>query len=506
MENKEQEPIHILNLFIRFKNAFAMLWPLVLVLALLLGIFSYQRARKSFTSMYECRAIFTVSAGYTAEDIFGTGAYYDQYNAQQLAAAFPQIVSTDMMRDMVVQQLDKGYINAYATATAVAESNMLVLTVTGPNPQDAYDYTRALMNCYPLVAGVMVDNPQMHVVTSPELPTEPYNSFNGFSAIIKGVILGVVVALLFIFLCALLTRTLQTTEELKTAVNIPILVALPKVDRKKRRSGNNSLITADIDPNLTESFRGLRVKIKKMLEGNDKKVIMVTSTLAGEGKTTVSINLATALQRDGHKVVILDADLRSQSVAANLGESADGAGLMDCLRDKDLPILGCVRTCEKFSIDFISGLSTNKRHYAVDLNRFRMLLDELCQYYDYVVVDTAPSEIVSETTAMCRCAQCVLYVVRQDHVQSAQVINTISTMHQKDVKIAGCIFNGVPKFHRQYGYGYRSAYGYGYDYGYRKYRYGSSSSYGYSGYGYRYGYSGYSSYQKETKKSSRRKK
>ena len=352
----------------------------------------------------------------------------------------------------------------------------------------------------------MVDNPQMHVVTSPELPTEPYNSFNGFSAIIKGVILGVVVALLFIFLCALLTRTLQTTEELKTAVNIPILVALPKVDRKKRRSGNNSLITADIDPNLTESFRGLRVKIKKMLEGNDKKVIMVTSTLAGEGKTTVSINLATALQRDGHKVVILDADLRSQSVAANLGESADGAGLMDCLRDKDLPILGCVRTCEKFSIDFISGLSTNKRHYAVDLNRFRMLLDELCQYYDYVVVDTAPSEIVSETTAMCRCAQCVLYVVRQDHVQRAQVINTISTMHQKDVKIAGCIFNGVPKFHRQYGYGYRSAYGYGYDYGYRKYRYGSSSSYGYSGYGYRYGYSGYSSYQKEAKKSSRRKK
>ena len=127
----------------------------------------------------------------------------------------------------------------------------------------------------------------------------------------------------------------------------------------------------------------------------------------------------------------------------------------------------------------------------VRLNRFRMLLDELCQYYDYVVVDTAPSEIVSETTAMCRCAQCVLYVVRQDHVQRAQVINTISTMHQKDVKISGIVFNGVPQFHRQYGYGYRSTYGYGYDYGYHKYNY--------SRYGFTYGYNKEGKYGKYSK-------
>ena len=138
-DSKEMEPIRIINLMIRFKNAFFQMWLLVLALAILVAGLSWYRARRSFVPMYEAKAIFTVDTGYTAEDIFGTGAYYDQYAAQQLAAAFPQLLTTDMMRDLVIQQLDKGYINGYASAYAVAESNMLVLSVTGNNPRDIYD-------------------------------------------------------------------------------------------------------------------------------------------------------------------------------------------------------------------------------------------------------------------------------------------------------------------------------------------------------------------------------
>jgi hypothetical protein len=101
--------------------------------------------------------------------------------------------------------------------------------------------------------------------------------------------------------------------------------------------------------------------------------------------------------------------------------------------------------------------------------------------------------------ALCRCASCILYVVRQDYVQRNQVINSIVSMHSKGITISGCIFNGVPRFQRQYGYGYRSGYGYGYDYGNRKYHYGGkysySSKYGYSGY-----HSSYSAYLPGKKK------
>ena len=507
MDNKSQnpiaeqqgiEPLQLLNLMIRFKNAFMQMWALLIVFGLILGGLFWYREKRSFVPMYGTKAIFTVDAGYTPEDIFGTGAYYDQYAAQQLAAAFPLILSTDMMRDLVLQELDMTYIPGTAQAVAVADSNMLVLTATGTNPREIYDYLNAIIKCYPQVAIFMVDNPQVKIVTSPTLPTNPYNSFQGTSALLKGVMAGVMVALAIILLCAMLTKTIQTTDELKKAVNIPILVALPKVEVKKRRSGTNTLITAESDPNLTESMRGLRMKLKKLLKDADKKVILVTSTLAGEGKTTIAINAAAALARDGHKVLLLDADLHSQSVARALGEKIDHNGLMECMKSDAVSIYSCIRTNENQKIDFISGRSTDKRHYTLNINKINSLLEDLRLRYDYIVIDTPPNDVVSDAMALCRCANCVLYVVRQDYVQRNQVINSIASMHAKGITISGCIFNGVPKFHRQYGYGYRYGYGYGYDYGNKKYHYGDKYSYGSK---YRYNsYSAYSAYLPKKKK------
>lgn len=486
MEPKVQDPIKLINVMIRVKNAFFQLWPVVVILAILGGVVSFTRAKNSFFSIYESKAIFTVESAYTVDDIFGTAAYQDQYAAQQLAAAFPRLLSTEMMSDLVTEELGKGYIPGVASAYAVVDTNMLVLTVQSTVPQDAYDVLCAIIECYPQVAVYMVDNPQVKIMTSPTVPTEPINSFNGWLSAIKGTAIGVLIGLVIIFAIGLLTRTIQTADELKSAINLPILVALPKVTQKKRRSGNQLMITAGTDPNMAESLRGLRLKVKKNLENCERKTVLVTSTIAGEGKSTVALNLAKALARDGHKVVVLDADLRSQSVARMLGEMAVGNGLLECLENPELDVMEQVRTDKTGTLSFLSGRSTDKRHYSIEYRSMRRILQVLSDNFEYVVMDAPPSEVVSDATSLCRYAECVLYVVKQDYAKRSQVINSITSLHQKDIKIAGCIFNGVPLFHRQYGYGYRSSYGYGYDYGYRKY----------TGYGSRYGY-GYSKYSKE---------
>lgn len=481
--NNTQEPIKLINLAIRFKSTFFQLWPLVLVLTLGASLFSYIQAKRSFTPMYEASAIFTVDSSYVDNDIFSTGAYYDQYAAEQLATAFPQILSTEMMRDLVLQELDQGYINGYAYAEAVAESNLLVLRVQSAVPEDAYEYLCAILDCYPQVAVYMMDQIKVRIMQAPTVPDEPYNVFDGSYSAMRGGVIGFVAGLAILLACALLTRTIQTTDELKSALNLPILVALPKVVQKKRRKNVSAgLITAKSDPNMAESLRGLRVKIKKLLDSPEKKTVLVTSTLAGEGKTTVAINLARSLTSDGHKVLLLDADLRNQSVARALGDKAAGYSLLDCLKDPDISILDLIRKSESMNFDYISGRNTDQRHYSINAKALEQILEVLTMQYDYVIMDTPPCEVVSDTATLCRCADCVLYVVRQDYAQNSQVLNAITSLHQKDVTIAGCIFNGVPQFHRQYGYGYRSSYGYGYDYGYRKYSYGSKYGYGYSKY------------------------
>ena len=488
------DPFRILDMLIRFKNVFTQMWILMVILGLVLGGFSWYRAKKSFVPMYKAKAIFTVDAGYTPEDIFGTAAYYDQYAAQQMANSFPHLIGTAMMRDLVVQELEKGYITCSASATAVADSNMVVLVATGSNAFDVYDYLNAVIKCYPQVAVVMVENPQLKIITSPVIPEEPYNSFDGTAALVKGVMAGVGISLAIMLLCAIFTKTVQTTDELKKAINLPILVALPKVEVKKRRTGEHKFITADSDPNMTECMRGLRMKIKKLLRDKDDKVILITSTLAGEGKTTIAINTASTLARDGHKVLLIDADLHSQSVARALGDPVDRNGLLECM-NSEVSVFSCIRTNEAQKLDYISGRSTDKRHYTLNINKINSILNELKYQYDYIVIDTPPNDVVSDAMALCRCANCVLYVVRQDHVQRNQVINSIASMHDKGIVISGCIFNGVPKYQRHYGYGYRYGYGYGYDYGSRKYHYGDKYSYTN-----KYRYNSYHSYASTLKK------
>lgn len=496
-DQQNVDPFHIMDLLIRFKTAFAHMWILLVILGMVFGGFFWYRAKTAFMPMYESKAIFTVDAGYAAEDIFGSAAYYDQYAAEQLAASFGSILHSDMMRDLVGQELGKTYIAASATAVAVADSNMLVMTATGSNPRDVYDYLNAVIKCYPQVAVWMVNYPQMKILTSPSIPEAPYNSFEGTKALIKGTLVGVAASLVFILVCSILTKTIQTAEELKKAVNIPILVALPKVEIKKRRTGSHTLITADSDPNMTESMRGLRMKLKKILRDTEKKVILITSTLAGEGKTTIAINTAATLAKDGHKVLLIDADLHSQSVARALGEPVDRNSLLDCMTNDNLSVFSCIRTNEAQKVDFISGRSTDKRHYPLNISKMNSILDELKNEYDYIVLDTPPNDVVSDAMALCRCASCVLYVIRQDHVQRNQVINSIASMHDKGIVISGCIFNGVPRYQRQYGYGYRYGYGYGYDYGSKKYHYGDKYSYGNK---YRYGsYSAYAPGKKNKK-------
>jgi len=484
MEEKNNG-IDLFLLLTRFLTALKRIWVLLLILPILSGLFFYNRSKKSFVPMYEAKAYFTVESGYQAEDILSTKTYFDQYAAVQLAEAFPLLLNTDVMMDYVRVEMDSEWINGSAQAETLVDTNMLVLTVRSTNRNDAFRYLEAIIASYPKVAVYMVDYPQIKIVGNPEAPTTPYNSFNPVSPTAKGALIGLAVGIAIAAVMALTATTFQTGDELKNVVNLPVLVSLPKVAKKARRSKEKTDESLLRDPNMKESLRGMRVKVKKMMT-DGKKIIVITSTMSGEGKTTVAMNFALSLVRDGKKVLLVDGDFRKQSIGLIFGQSQTPGGLMDCLENSGLDPKTLIRTHE--GLDFISGTSTTKRHYSLTGKNLRRLLDDLAVDYDYVIVDAPPGEAVSDAAALARCADCVLYVVKQNYVRRDQLINAVATMHSKDVKIDGCVFNGVAHSGRRYGYGY--GYGYGYNYGY---------SYGY-GYGYKkYGYSkyGYSKYAKE---------
>lgn len=463
-ENEELQPIDLMDLFQRFWKTFRRMWVLILVLALLCSVFFYVRSARSFRPQYESRALFTVTSGYTADSIF-TSSYYDNLAAQQMAETFPYMLQTELMRDLMLQQLGTAYINGTITPSAVANTNMFTLTVRSSSPEDAYAILWAAIDCYPQVAVYMVDNPQVIIQQEPTVPTAPCNTFSWKGPVARGLLVGIAAGLAIIFAVSLFTKTVGTVDQLKSLIDLPILAVLPRAPAKKRRSEKQQFIMAANSPALEEPLRGLKMKVRKVLSETSRNVVLVTSTLAGEGKTTVAVNLALSLAENGKRVVLVDADLRNQSIAARFGGTA-GTGLIDCLKNPKISVTEKLVRVNDSSLYYLSGKNASDLRYNVDPKALRRVLSVLSQEFDYVVMDTAPCAMVADTALLCHNADCVLYVVKPDYARQSLIFDTVNSLYNRDVPVAGFVFNNVPVNHSHYGYGYKYAYGYSYKYGY----------------------------------------
>lgn len=453
------EPIDLTDLIHRFCKSLAKLWPLTLALAIIFGCFNFIRAKSTYTPRYESKATFSVSSGYGDDDVFSYSYHYDNTAAKELAAAFPHLLNTDMLRDLMLEQLGTSYINGTITATSVAETNMFELCVRSSSPQDAYDILCSVIDCYPKVAMIMVENPSVIIRKEPTVPTTPYNSFDGTQALSSGALTGLALGLGIVCIAAMLNKTFIRPEDLKREINLPLLASIPHVTAKKRRAYKQRFISAEDDCGLAEALRGLRTKVRKLLSDWDGSVVMITSTVPGEGKSTVSANLALSLSSEGHRVVLVDADLRNQTIFRMFGSGQSQKGLMDCLNNPRLSALSCLQSVSGTNLCYLSGTSTKKRHYSIDAKSMRRVLDELIPKFDYVIVDSPPCGIVSDTALLGRYADCVLYVVKQDYANQNQILEAITGLYERDIPLSGCILNNVPRSRIHHGYGY--GYGYG---------------------------------------------
>lgn len=468
-ENQTIEQIDLFPIIRRILKHLRKLWVLILVLGILGAGAGYVRARMNYTPYYESKALLSVNSGYSSGSIFSNSYYYDSTAAEQVVESFPSLLNTDIMRDLIKHRIGKSYINGTITASSIANTNLFELKVRSSNAQDAYDILVAVIDSYPQVAVYSLDNPELIIRQEPTLPTVPSNSFSGTNAAIKGLMLGLVFGAMLAVIPALLSRTIAAADELKKLVNLPLLVSFPHVNLKKRRKNTHTLISTDDDTGFGESVRGLRTKVRNQLADRESKVVLLTSTLPGEGKSTISANLALALAAEGQRVVLVDADLRNQTVFRMFGKDKGQKNLMDCMRDEKLDILSCLHTVPGTGLSYLSGQSTTKRYYGIDGKALRRCLDTLSQHFDYIILDSPPTGIVSDTALLARYADSVLYVVKQDHASQAQILDSIAALHARDIPLTGCILNDVPRRRVNYGYGY--GYGYG-----KKYGYGESKS------------------------------
>lgn len=445
-----------------------LLWIAVL-LSLLVGGIVFYREDRSYRPHYSSSAVFSVTANYAGTtDILSYSTYLNIATASNLAATFPYVISSDTTRELLRQELHVDTINAAIYATATAESALFTMTSRSLSAQDAYDVLLATVAVYPHAASSIIGDTQIQIIDLPAGPsTEPVNSNPALKNALTAALITLLLGLVCIFLLSMTRKTVHSSEDLRRLVNLKCLAYVPFI-RQKRRSKQMSfplIITSSrVSSGFSESIRALRIKLLKQTEPSDARVIMVTSTLPNEGKSTIAINLALSLAAEGKRVLLVDGDLRKQSLKAALGLDAPSDGLVEMLsgNTQNFRLL----TVPKSTLLLLSGDKTDDRpQLLLDSEKMRRFIELLRTKLDYIIIDSPPAGILSDAATIAKYADATLYVVRQDLANSGQIQDTIQSLFDSGANLIGCVLNCTQLNTTRSGYGRKyDSYAYGYKY------------------------------------------
>lgn len=452
----ETEKIDLFRILEEFwKVFFHMIW-LPIVLGILAAAAMGARAYLSYTPRYRSEATFTIQSVGSSYDLAGTGNYYDKLAAEQLATTFPFLLQSDLMQSMLMQELGVTWLNGSITAQAVPDTNLFSLEVTSTSPEDAYRILNTIIDIYPRVADYVVGSTSIEMLAAPALPEEPYNQPDLISSAVKGGVLGVCIALAVILCAALTRKTVRTREDIKKRLNAHCLGAIPMLSFKRRTGSFDrtiSILNSKASSNFQESIRSLRIRFLREAEKRNAQVVVVSSTLPGEGKTTVACNLALSLSQNGASVILVDMDLRKPSVKRSLGVTAPSKGMAELLQERQGDPADYLLPIEGTRVRLLAGDgAVNNPKRQMESRRLAAVIGALRGEADYIILDTPPSGLLGDSAAAAALADGILYVIRAGMAQVWHIMDSIQFLSNSRTAMMGCVLNGAKTSAGSYGY------------------------------------------------------
>lgn len=301
-----------------------------------------------------------------------------------------------------------------------------------------------------------------------ETPVSPKKMMILLAALVIGVGLPVGV----IFLISLTQVCIEGRADVEKLTTLPVIGDIPVADELQ-----GSIAVYENRNNLmSETFRGIRTNLQFLLE-EGQKVIMVTSTVSGEGKSFVSANTAISLSLLGKKVIIVGLDIRKPGLNKVFNLSTKEQGITQFLTDPKRNIMDLVRQSDINSNLFIlpGGAVPPNPTELLARKGLEIAIEQLKEHFDYVILDTAPIGMVTDTQLIARAADLTMYVCRADYTRKSEfsLVNELAAANKLpriSIAINGLDLNkkkygyyyGYGKYGKFYGYGKRYGYGYGY--------------------------------------------
>ncbi|MAO18243.1 MAG: tyrosine protein kinase [Muricauda sp.] len=437
--------------------------------------------------------------GLSDQTITGTTARYNQ-----LVAERNRLLESSSNLNPVVQNLDKelntlkssllsslnnttGNLELQINSLARQQSRINSRIYSAPgNERELRDITRKLETTESLYLYLLEKREEAQIAfasasppssivdaaySTSSAPVAPNKMINYVAALF----LGFVLPFMFIYVSGLLDNTLNSKQDLEGVIgnNIPVIAELPKIGKKDRK-----IVKKDDRSVLAESLRILRTNlnyIQKSQKSKPDNLIFITSSVPGEGKTFISSNLAKIYADTGKKVLLLGADIRNPKLYDFFSsdenvEMANGvqprrstkAGLTEFLVNSDLRVqdITVPAHINENEIDLIFSGKIPPNPTELLMNpRMGELFEKVSKMYDYVIVDTAPLMVVTDTLLISEYASQILYVVKAGATELKVIDFPLKLKEEGKLKGLSFVVNNVKQ--SELGYGGKYGYGYG---------------------------------------------
>lgn len=452
---KSQEPelIDITEMLSDYFRIFRRMWAWVLILTLLgTGIF-YIRARVQYQPRYTASATFTVNIQRDQQGVgeSGTVAFYNNSAAEQMAKTFPYILTSGVLKRKVAKDMGTGSVTGNIQADVAENTNLLTISVTDRDAGRAYAILQSVIKNYPEISEVIVGKTNMEMLDETGIPPEPDNPKDFKKSALKGGLFGFLIAALWTALLVVTRRTVRKESDIHRWMHTRCLGTVPEI-HEKRRSGTSQtrmvLTDPKVEEKLQESFRMIRNKVEYHAHEYHLKTFLITSALAGEGKSTIAVNLALSLAQAGKKVVLIDCDLRHPTDRKILNLDL-GEGLGEVLEHKK-KLAECIIKSKDMGLDpemrlmFLpGGTSLRDGSELLGTEFMHRIIARMEEWADYVILDSAPAGLLTDAVVLAQYADAAVFVVRKDFARVDHIMDGMEHLAESQVQIIGGILNGV---------------------------------------------------------------
>lgn len=439
-------------------------WVIILMTVVAVGVSTYILTDMFYTPVYQTNTTFVVTTRGSSASV-----YTNLKSTNSLASVFTELLNSSILRKTIMQEMGVTHFDAKVTTAVIPDTNLITMKVTASDPWTAFVVAQSTIDHHETLTYRVIDGIVLEVLQPPVMPVSSVNSSNSMYQMKKMMVLSALFSIVGLATLSFFRKTVRSSKEAREKLDCHFLGEIPHERKHKtlftllHKRKTSILITSPLTSfRYVESIRKLRRRVEQHM--HDSKVLMVTSLLENEGKSTLTVNLALSMAEKNKRVLIIDCDMRKPACHAILEQRNFNYGVRHLLR-KRVTLSEALIRYQKTNLYLL--LEKRGNSWSGDLITSKPMVDLLEQAreeFDFIFLDLPPISAASDAESMKKLADASLLVVRQNRASSKALNKAVADLDGGHAKLMGCVLNNVYSTSltsgQSHGYGFYNKYKY----------------------------------------------